>query len=77
VEDIELALQSWTRTRERISIQRNEVNKDIGAYIKDKVRNGDEFKRWQYRPDVQQQIEYSLMEKADGMYVRFVLTGRV
>jgi hypothetical protein len=77
MEDIELALQSWTRTRERISIQRNEVNKDIGAYIKDKVRNGDEFKRWQYRPDVQQQIEYSLMEKADGMYVRFVLTGRV
>jgi hypothetical protein len=43
------------------------VNKDISAYIKDRVRNGDDLKRWRPRPDLQEEIETRLIEKADGM----------
>jgi Cdc6-like AAA superfamily ATPase len=66
-EEIELALESWIRTEDRISIQRNEVNKDISAYIKDRVRNRGDFERWQYQLDMQEAIEVTLMEKAEGM----------
>jgi nucleoside phosphorylase len=66
-EDTESALRCWTRAEDRIPIQQDEVNKDISAYVKDRVRNGDEFRRWRYRPDLQKEIETKLMEKACGI----------
>jgi ABC-type dipeptide/oligopeptide/nickel transport system ATPase subunit len=66
-EDIESALECWTRDVDRIAIQQNEVNKDISVYVKDRVRNGDDLKRWRSRPDLQKEIETKLMEKAGGM----------
>jgi Cdc6-like AAA superfamily ATPase len=66
-ENIESALQCWTRAQHRIAIQQDEVNKDISAYVKDKVYNGDGLKRWRSRPDLQKEIEIQLMRKADGM----------
>jgi nucleoside phosphorylase/Cdc6-like AAA superfamily ATPase len=65
--EIASALQSWTRAQDRILIQANEVNKDIRAYVKDRVCNGDELGRWHSRPDVLEEVELVLMEKADGM----------
>ncbi|KAH0271012.1 Pfs, NACHT and ankyrin domain protein, partial [Aureobasidium melanogenum] len=69
-EDIESALQCWTHPEDRVPIQQNEVNKDISAYVKNKVRNGDDLKRWRSRPDLQEEIEVKLMKKADGMPLR-------
>jgi hypothetical protein len=66
-EDIESALQCWTRAEHRIAIQQDEVNHDISAYVKDKVYNGDGLKRWRSRPDLQKDIVVQLMKKADGM----------
>jgi nucleoside phosphorylase len=66
-EAIESALQSWTRAEDRVPMQRNEVNKDIRAYIRDRVRNGDEFKRWQQGLDIQEEIEVKLAKNANGM----------
>lgn len=43
--DIESAMQCWTRAEDRKPTQQNEVNKDIRAYVKDRVRNGDDLKR--------------------------------
>lgn len=66
-EDIESALRCWTRPEDRIPIQQDKVNKDISAYVQDKVRNGDDLKRWRSRPDLQEEIETKLIRKADGM----------
>jgi hypothetical protein len=66
-EDIESALRCWTRAEDRISIQQDEVNKDISAYVKDRVRNVHELKRRRRRPDLQREIETKLVEKAGGM----------
>jgi regulatory protein YycI of two-component signal transduction system YycFG len=66
-EDIESALRCWTRAENGIPIQKDEVNDDISAYVKDKVYNGDDLKRWRARPDLQKEIEIKLMDKADGM----------
>jgi hypothetical protein len=66
-EDIESALRCWTRAENGIPIQKDEVNEDISAYVKDKVYNGDDLKRWRARPDLQKEIEIKLMDKADGM----------
>jgi nucleoside phosphorylase len=64
--DIELALQSWTSAEERITIQQNEVEEDLAAYINDRVRNGGELERWRRMPEVQREIELHLLEKANG-----------
>ncbi|KAH0332324.1 Pfs, NACHT and ankyrin domain protein, partial [Aureobasidium melanogenum] len=66
--DIESAIQYWTRAEDRIPIQQNEVNNDIRAYVKDKVRNGDDLERWRSRPDLQEEIETKLIAKANGMF---------
>jgi Cdc6-like AAA superfamily ATPase len=66
-EDIESALRCWTRAENGIPIPKDEVNDDISAYVKDKVYNGDDLKRWRARPDLQKEIEIKLMDKADGM----------
>ncbi|KAI4723935.1 hypothetical protein E4T49_08334 [Aureobasidium sp. EXF-10728] len=67
-EDIQSAFESWTRAENMILIQSGDVNKDIGAYVKDNVRNGDDLKRWHSRPDLQEEIEVSLTTKVDGMF---------
>ncbi|CAD0093851.1 unnamed protein product, partial [Aureobasidium mustum] len=66
-EDIESALQSWTRAEQRLLIPQNEVNKDISVYVKDQIRNGYELERWRSRPDVQDEIEATLVNRADGI----------
>ncbi|KAI4715620.1 purine and uridine phosphorylase [Aureobasidium sp. EXF-10727] len=50
-EDIQSAFESWTRAENMILIQSGDVNKDISAYVKDNVRNGDDLKRWHSRRD--------------------------
>jgi hypothetical protein len=66
-EDIESALQRWILPGESMSLQRNDVNDDIGAYVIDTVRNSDKLGRWYGKPEVQNEIETELVKRADGM----------
>lgn len=66
-EDIESALQSWMRSEDRINIQEGGVDTDIKAYVSHTVRNSEELKRWHKIPEVQDEIEKGLLEKANGM----------
>jgi nucleoside phosphorylase len=65
-QDIELALQSWTSVEERITMQQNEVEDDLAAYINDRVRHGGELESWHRMPEVQKEIELNLLERANG-----------
>jgi hypothetical protein len=66
-EDLESAFQRWMRPQDRISIQRDDVNEDIRAYVLQTVRNSEELERWHNMPKVQHEIETELVDKADGM----------
>jgi hypothetical protein len=66
-EDIESALQRWTQPGDRISIQKDDVNEDIRAYVSHTVRKSVELVHWHKMPEVQDEIETELVKKADGM----------
>ncbi|KAH8431512.1 uncharacterized protein LDX57_009175 [Aspergillus melleus] len=67
LEDIEPALMRWAPAESNHSIKRDEVDDDIRRYIHSQIYEDDDLQRWRSRPDVQQEIETSLLEKADGM----------
>lgn len=62
-QDITSAFTRWIQNAKIISLQSNEVNDDIRAYIKEKVG---QLNRWDDRADIRDKIENRLM-KADGM----------
>jgi hypothetical protein len=51
----------------QICIQNDAVNEDIRAYVHERIYNDRRLKRWQKQPQVQLEIENSLMEKSCGM----------
>ena len=65
--DIEESLQPLCQDHCSISIQGNPVDEDILAYIRDKVKTHHGLQRWRKMPNVQKEIEQSLMENANGM----------
>lgn len=65
--DIKEAFSRLTTEKNRISLQNDLVDNDILAYIHAKVKNGEELRRWQSRPDVQKEIEETLSKMANGM----------
>jgi hypothetical protein len=50
-----------------VTLQSELVSDDIQAYIHSRVREGDGLKRWQKCAVVQDEIEATLMQKANGM----------
>jgi hypothetical protein len=68
-QDIRAELSGLASGKNMISIQSDLVNDDIFAYICAKVNDGEGLKRWRGRPDVKKEIEKSLAQKANGMYV--------
>ena len=62
--DIQAAIESWTHAEEVIPLQSGLVKGDINAYIRARTKA---MTRWQSRPDIQQTIENTLIQKADGM----------
>jgi Cdc6-like AAA superfamily ATPase len=66
--DIELVLRNLAQSEEDIvPLQSNVVHDDIRSYIHTRVKEGNGLKRWQSQPDVLDEIETQLMEKANGM----------
>jgi hypothetical protein len=66
-EDIESAISEWARTEDMITIKSDLVTNDIRAYVRTRVREDNGLKRWRSQPEIQEEIETRLMEKADGM----------
>ena len=67
-QDIKSEVRQWASGGDSImSIQGDGVADDIRAYIRTRVREDGDFKRWRSRPEVQDEIETKLMEKATGM----------
>ncbi|OCK92748.1 uncharacterized protein K441DRAFT_678587 [Cenococcum geophilum 1.58] len=50
-----------------VPIESDLITDDIRAYVRTRVSEDEGFKRWRARPDVQEEIETQLIEKADGM----------
>ncbi|KAI9791524.1 MAG: hypothetical protein M1816_003868 [Peltula sp. TS41687] len=67
-QDIESDVRQWARDDNLVPIQGDDVSNDIRAYIYTRIREDDDLKRWRSRPEVQNEIEARLMEKADGMF---------
>ncbi|KKA19770.1 Uncharacterized protein T310_6236 [Rasamsonia emersonii CBS 393.64] len=67
-QDIESAISEWARTEDMIAIQKAFVTNDIREYVRTKIREDEGLKRWRSIPEVQDEIENRLMEKADGMF---------
>lgn len=65
--DIEAALHRWLPRKSMVSINPDSVNCDIRAYVHDRLRKDPAFGRWYSKPNVQDEIEIELMQKANGM----------
>ncbi|KAH0169431.1 purine and uridine phosphorylase, partial [Aureobasidium melanogenum] len=66
--DIEVAFTKWLTKDVMLSIEQLEVDKDIQAYVHDRIRSDPGLERWRRKPFVQKEIEVKLMEKAQGMF---------
>lgn len=66
-EDIGSSLSKWARTKDMMHIQSDLVTDDIRAYVRTRVKEDDGLRRWRLQPDIQEEIETRLMEKACGM----------
>ena len=65
--DIEEALKLLSDESNRISIQSALVNADIRIYTHDRLQNDRKLRRWLRHPEVQLEIEDTLVKKAAGM----------
>ena len=65
--DIEEQVELLAHNGGKISIDSMRVNDDIRAYVHERLRADPKLKRWHKEPKVQQEIENTLMDKADGM----------
>ncbi|KAI1327310.1 ankyrin repeat-containing domain protein [Xylariaceae sp. FL0255] len=67
--DISSHFVRWARKRDMIPIQSAGLKEDINTYVHSKVRDrGVLSTRWRTRPKIQDEIESTLVEKADGMF---------
>jgi len=70
--DIKSAIEEWASPDNIIALQSNLVQGDISSYIKWEVKNGKRLERWCDQKNVQQEIQDTLTQKANGMYEVFV-----
>ena len=66
-QDIRSKLNDLVHKENIIPIQSDLVKDDIQIYVHTRVRKSDNLRRWQARPEVQDEIEATLMGKANGM----------
>ena len=50
-----------------LAIPHDAIDRDIQAYVHASIQTDRRFDTWRSRPDVQEEIETKLMEKAGGM----------
>ncbi|OKL57360.1 hypothetical protein UA08_07438 [Talaromyces atroroseus] len=67
-QDIKSEIVEWASLDNIVPIRGDGIDDDIRAYVHTRVREDKGLKRWRTQPDVQEEIEHRLMEKADGMF---------
>lgn len=65
--DIEVAFETWLSESAIVPLQQHDVDADIGIYVSNRLRTDSQLRRWRGKPDVQNEIETELMDKANGM----------
>jgi len=65
--DIKESLEPLVNDENVICIQSELVTHDIRVYVRERLLTDRKLKRWQRKPEVQQEIEMTLVGKADGM----------
>ncbi|VUC23003.1 unnamed protein product [Clonostachys rosea] len=63
--EIMASFNDWAHADEMIELQSGLVSGDIAAYTKARVSK---IRRWEKRPEIQTEIEVTLLQKADGMF---------
>ena len=71
--DIVDSLRMLCNNESYISVQSAVVNEDIRTYVHGRLQSDRRFTRWRSKPAVQSEIADDLVEKADGMYDKFLL----
>lgn len=66
-QDIESAIKSRAREQDIIPIHSDLIEGDIRSYVHTRVKEHKGLNRWQSRPDIQTEIETTLIGKANGM----------
>ena len=66
-QDIAVSLEALVQDQGISHIQNALVNNDIRIYVRERLQTYRGLERWQNRPEVQFEIETTLMSKADGM----------
>ncbi|KAH7020836.1 ankyrin repeat-containing domain protein [Microdochium trichocladiopsis] len=66
--DIQSAMQLMTGKNERLAVQATLVNDDIRSYVRSQIRHHEAFGIWRAQPDIQEEIEQCLVQKAGGMF---------
>ena len=66
--DIDECVSGFVADDRKISIQSELVSSDIRAFVRDSLQTNRKLRRWQKDLDIQQDIEATLTDKADGMY---------
>ncbi|SLM38552.1 P-loop containing nucleoside triphosphate hydrolase, partial [Lasallia pustulata] len=66
--DIKESLEPLTEPRGKICVQSSLVDADILTYVRGRLQNDRALKRWRGMPQVQEEIETTLKEKANGMF---------
>ena len=64
---IEKSMKIVSEEQERIGTQGVQVNNDICTYIRNRIRTDRNLKKWQEKAKALQEIEETLISKADGM----------
>jgi hypothetical protein len=66
-QDIQSKLKDIVDAENVVRIDSASVTGDINAYIHSKVRKSNGLRRWRQQPDIQDEIEEALKQKANGM----------
>ncbi|KAH8598616.1 ankyrin repeat-containing domain protein [Bisporella sp. PMI_857] len=67
-QDIKSAVERYASDEEIIAIRGDLIKGDIRSYVESRVREHEGLSRWQQRPDIQGEIEATLLERANGMF---------
>ncbi|KAH7014113.1 uncharacterized protein B0I36DRAFT_425694 [Microdochium trichocladiopsis] len=66
--DIRSAISLLTVEQQRMSVHASLIEADIESYVRATIRDHSSFAIWAAQPDVQREIETTLVEKAGGMF---------
>ena len=65
--DIEEVFEPMLNDEQMICCQSALINSDIRVYVRERLRTDPGLKRWRNHPKMQEEIETTLLSKADGM----------